>query len=156
METEKKKAEKYCLRLLAMRARTSKEISKRLEEKGFSPRCRQQTVKKLIDKKLVNDAVFAVDWIESRVKYKPRSRELIKHELLQKGVSEEIIERTMAAAGDILDDRSMSARAVEQQLGKLDDLSGEKKKQKLFRSLLMRGFDMDTARDAVNSAMEGL
>jgi regulatory protein len=154
METDIKRAEKYCLRLLAARARTEKEVSGRLEAKGFSGVCRVKVLKKLIDNKLIDDAVFASDWIESRIKYKPRSRALIKRELLEKGIKKEIVEQAISGVGEILNDRNMSARIVERQLPELDGLDGEKKKEKLFRTLLMRGFDMETAEEAVNSVIK--
>ena len=152
-ENDIKKAEKYCLRLLAVKSRSEYEILKRLEAKGYLPACGSTVVQKLKNKRYIDDKTMAEDWIDSRIKFNPRSRRLVKQELLSKGIKENIIERALDAVGEILDDRNMSVSIVKSQLENVKDLTGEKKKAKLFRILLVRGFDEDTALEAVESVI---
>src|SRR6187397_1885670 len=55
------------LNLLAFRARSSRELSRRLKEKGASAECIEQVITKLRDAGLVDDAEFARQVARSKV-----------------------------------------------------------------------------------------
>ena len=146
-----KKAEKYCLRLLAVKARSEYEIKKRLRDKGYSQECSILLIQKLKEKRFIDDKALAEDWIVSRIKFKPRSKKLLQQELIAKGISVDIIEKALDDASEILNDRELSVQILTEQLSKVEGLSSEKKKIKLFRLLLARGFDPDMAQEAIES-----
>ena len=50
----------------------------------------EKIISKLKKQNFINDEEFAKGWIENRIRFKPRSLRLIKLELKQKGISEEI------------------------------------------------------------------
>ena len=148
-----KKAEKYCLRLIAIRSRSEYEINKSLENKGYSRECRSELVRKLKEKKLIDDSVFATDWIISRMRFNPRSRLLLKQELMAKGINEDLIDKTLGESAEILDDIKLSIRIAQEQNARIAEMSKEKKKMKIYRMLISRGFDEEIARETVESVL---
>lgn len=153
-EGDIKKAEKYCLRLLAVKARSEYEVKKRLQDKGYSQECSISLIQKFKEKRFIDDKALAEDWIASRIKFNPRSKKLVQQELIAKGINPDVIEKVLDAAVEILDDRKLSIQILEQQIPKVEGLSREKKKIKLFRLLLARGFDPELAQESVESILK--
>ena len=77
------------LKLLAMRSRSIAEMQERLARR-FQPHAVEQTVARLVEEGLLDDADFAEQWRQSRERRRPRSRGTIERELRQRGVSSEI------------------------------------------------------------------
>jgi regulatory protein len=141
------------LKFLNYRARTNKEISQKLEEKGFSPLQVQQVTQKLIDAGLVEDTRYAQLWVENRNEFHPRSQRLMRLEMKQKGIEEATIE---SALGDSADDAELATRAAKQQLRKYSHLDWPEFRQKLGAFLMRRGFSYGTIAPVVLSAWESV
>jgi regulatory protein len=77
--------------LLKYRLRSERELLQRLKQKGFSEELCRDTVNFLKDKEFIDDRVFARGWVSSRLK-RPFGLRRIKQELVQKGLSKEVIE----------------------------------------------------------------
>ncbi len=97
------------LRLIDHRPRSEKEIRQKLAEKDFSSEQIDQVVEKLIQAKLIQDGDFARLWVENRNEFHPRSRRLVRFELLQKGIAEEHIEEALEGSTE---DPELAARAA--------------------------------------------
>src|SRR3989344_5237128 len=80
------------LRFLSYRPRSEKEVRDRLKSKKATPEIIEKIITKLKEKKFINDEEFTKLWIESRLRFKPRSLRLIEVELRQKGIGEELME----------------------------------------------------------------
>src|SRR5687767_9245116 len=80
------------LHFLRYRPRTEKEIINYLSKKKADDKTSQLVVEKLKDLQLINDHEFAKWWIEQRQTFRPRGMHIIKMELKQKGVAEDIIQ----------------------------------------------------------------
>jgi len=85
------------LDFLALRPRSKAEVRQRLKRRY--PDAPAETFTRVLDRlselKYLNDADFAKYWIENRAAFAPRGRQLLKQELMQKGVSREIIETAL-------------------------------------------------------------
>lgn len=94
LESEKLTAFNMALNLINKRFKTQKEIYKYLEGKGYIPSVIFYCIDKLKEYKYINDEHYA----ESFVNYKSSKDGIIKikQELLSKGVSDEIIDSTLA------------------------------------------------------------
>lgn len=128
-------------RLLDYRPRTEKEIRQRLIQKGFSTLEIDQVVLRLKRANLVQDQQFAKMWIENRNDYHPRSQRLMRYELRNKGVSEQMIESALA---DSADDNELATRAASQYARKLNFQDRELFRKKLSAYLARRGFSYRT------------
>src|SRR3989344_6604171 len=80
------------LKFLSYRPRSEKEIRDKLKKKKASEETINKIILRLKENNFINDEEFVRWWIEQRTNFKPRSLRLIKMELKQKGVSNDLIE----------------------------------------------------------------
>lgn len=59
-------------------------------------RALEQTLLELQDQHLLDDEKFARSWVESRLRFRPRSAIVLRQELRQKGIAEEITKMVLA------------------------------------------------------------
>ena len=92
--SEADRARALALRLLTMKPRTVSEMRERLGRR-FDSNSVQETVTRLIDDGLLDDADYARQWRQSRERRRPRSRSMIARELKERGVAEDLIENAL-------------------------------------------------------------
>jgi regulatory protein len=83
------------LRYLAFRERSEKELRDYFIRKKIEPEEAQELINYAKTRNLVNDERFAKMWAENRLQLKLRSKRLIAQELQSKGISPDIIRRTV-------------------------------------------------------------
>lgn len=89
------------LHFLDYRQRSEAELKNHLlHKRKYSASVVKAVVAKLKQIKLVDDRVFALNWVHDRVTFKQKSSLVIRHELLQKGVDAEVVERAIADVDD--------------------------------------------------------
>src|SRR3989338_10450004 len=93
----------FSLKYLSFRNRSIKEVYDYLLRKNFIDETINSVLKRLVDMKFLNDEEFARSWIESRQKYKGKSKYILKNELRVKGVNREIFEPLLTEAIDDLE-----------------------------------------------------
>lgn len=140
------------LRLLAVRARSRRELEGRLRRKSFDDDTIRSVLDALSDVGLIDDAAFARAWADERARLKPVGPARLRHELLEKGVDRVVVERTIDDAYD--GDREIElARTAAR--GKASRLArDDRARARLYRFLLGRGFSREVASNAVNETME--
>ena len=87
------------LQFIHHRPRSIVETRRRLYQKGFEQDVIDITIKKLIEKQYLDDFDFSRQWIDNRNEFKPRSQQLLTHELRLKGVADEIISLALEEFG---------------------------------------------------------
>jgi regulatory protein len=82
------------LQLLALRPRSEAELRDALRRRypDATPDTLTRILERLKELNYLNDTSFAKFWVENRMAFSPRGRNLLKQELLQKRVSREIID----------------------------------------------------------------
>ena len=131
---------------LACRARTGLEIKQKLRKRGFNNDIISKTLEKLRGQKLIDDASFAKDWKESRIKSNPRSKRLIKYELMAKGISGE----TAIEAINDLDDSANAYKAGLKKARLMVSLSYEEFRKRLLNYLKWRGFSYQIINNVID------
>ncbi len=150
----------YSLRFLSYRPRSEKEVRDKLKSKKVEPFIIEKIIAKLIDKKFINDEEFAKGWIESRLRFKPRSLRLIKMELKQKGISKEIIEKMTNDEGfpltgtGMIKDLDSARKLVEKRIERLKGLDRQKIYEKLGRFLASKGFNWDIIKKSIDEILD--
>jgi regulatory protein len=139
MASEFEKAKISAFRLLKFRIRSAGEIKQRLKQKKYSQPVIREVLDFLSDLGYVDDLAFAVAWINNRQQFKPKSKRLIKSELRQKGVCDDIIEQAFGQAAGIEDEKTAHLLA-EQKYKKLKSMETEIVKRRLIGFLGRRGF----------------
>ncbi len=129
------------LRLIDHRPRSEKEIRQKLAEKDFSAGQIDQAVEKLQRAGLIQDGEFARMWVENRNEFHPRSKRLMRYELLNKGIAEEHIE---AALEGSTEDSELALRAGLAYARRLTACDQETFRKRLSGYLARRGFTYGT------------
>lgn len=114
-----------------------------------------QVIEKLKQQKFINDEEFARMWIEQRTQFKPRSMRVIKMELKQKGISQEIIEsriKNQELSEDT--DLKQAKRLVQKRMQRYKGLEKRELYEKLGRFLASKGFDWDTIKKSVDEVVK--
>lgn len=145
------------LRFLSYRPRSEREVRDKLETKQVEPQIIEKIITKLIDKKFINDEEFAKGWVESRLRFKPRSMKLIKFELRHKGIDNELIDRLIHNSEFIIqNDLESAKKLIEKKMGRFRNKFGmtrEEKYQKLGRFLASKGFGWDIIKKAIDEIL---
>jgi regulatory protein len=125
------------LRLLDYRPRSEHEIRQRLYQRGFDGDSIKTALSRLKEQNLINDGGFARFWRDNRQSFSPRSQWLVRLELKQKKVPEEIIEQVVSTIDD--DGNAYSvAKAKARSLANCDDYQSFRRR--LGDHLKRRGF----------------
>ncbi len=87
------------LQFIHHRPRSINETRRRLDQKGFEQDVIDNTIEKLVEKQYLDEFDFSRQWIENRNEFRPRSHQLLTHELRLKGVADEIISLALEEFG---------------------------------------------------------
>ncbi|MEE4312059.1 MAG: RecX family transcriptional regulator [candidate division KSB1 bacterium] len=148
LEAENKRAAKTrAFGLLAYRDRSEKEIHDRLKKIGYDEETTNWVVSELKRLNLINDKRFAVSFAKSKMISKPMGRFLLKQELLQKGLSDTIIEITLAEVYQETSESSLAFELAEKQMKKYRTLEQPKAKKRLSDFLIRRGFSWEIVKN---------
>jgi regulatory protein len=142
------------LRFLSFRSRSEKEVRDSLIKKQASNDTIEQIVEWLKDHKFLDDKEFARRFTEQRIKLRPRGMRVIKMELRQKGISQEIIEEITAKnEGEEDNELAMAKRIVEKKIIKYKGLEKRDIYQKLGSHLASKGFNWDIIKQSIDSCI---
>lgn len=142
------------LRFLSYRPRSEQEIRNKLKEKKAESEIIEKIVAKLKKYNFINDLEFAKWWVESRLRFKPRSARLIKIELKQKGIDNETINNLQLT---IDSDLESAKKLVRRKMARFRNKFGMTRNeiyQKLGRYLASKGFDWDTIKKSIDEALK--
>jgi regulatory protein len=138
---ELRRARESALTLLDYRARTEKELERRLLQKGYPEDVVAQVITQLENVDLINDERFAANWVASRVASRPMGRTRMTWELRRKGIASETVDEALSQV-DADKEFEMALELAEQRLGG-EKLKDPESKRKLAGFLQRRGFYWD-------------
>ena len=155
MKIQKKKTmmsenqvKKKALNLLSRRDHYKKELKYKLIKRGFSAEKIEDILQELINDGYLNDKKFAEEWIKNRINKKPRGKNLIKAELLEKGVDKKIIETKLNNLLDPDKEKQMAEILTDKWLNKRN-CKNKETKEKLYRYLKNKGFNDEIIRKII-------
>ena len=138
------------IRYTSLRPHSEKEIKNYLKTKDQTDAQITNILKRLKKLSLINDLDFA-KWFTTSRQNSNKGSQLIKYQLLQKGVGKDIITKALLSAQ--LSDKKLAANALDKKLN-TSNLSTKdidfKAKQKLLRYLITKGFDYETSRSTID------
>jgi len=131
----------HALKLLRMRDYTLAGLQKKLEAKfGRAP---QEVLDLLTQKKFLNDRRFAENYVERR---KSRGSQLLRQELIEKGVAAELADEILSRADFPSLKRALAAKMTD---WKLRVPLQSRDAARLFRALVRLGYDEDAIREEI-------
>ncbi len=135
------------LRFLEARSRSVEEVRRRLSQAGYRPELIAGAIERLATIGLLDDALFARLWIDSRDRARPRGEAALRRELSLRGVDREVIKVALDERRD-----EAEAAANERKAAGLDDddegqLSGSADEAAARRLIERRQRDLDRIDD---------
>ena len=144
------KAYKKARRFVDYRPRSVKEVSDRLIKYGFELKIVRNVVENLKNNNLLDDSQFAEMWVENRRTFRPRSKRLMRKELMFKGVDECNIEVVLDNVDELVDARQLAYSKIT----KFSQLSSDLLRKRIWSLLARNGFEYDIISDVVNEMIQ--
>lgn len=140
------KALEYAIRSLLRKRQTEKEIRGRIQKRHPTAPV-EEVISRLKELNYINDEAFSEAWIRHRSLSSPKGKFQLERELRQKGVSSENRGKALQEydEGDVLQELALK------KWEKLRETDMRKKREKLMRFLLSRGFAISSVIEIVNS-----
>ena len=133
----------YALRLIARKRYTEHDLDKKLIAKKIgSAQDKFNVINRLKELKYIDDRSFARDYISTRMAINPRGKRLLQMELHMKGIEDSLILDTIEKAS--IDEEVLARRVFEKYKRRYEGLDRYKKREKVMRLLVSRGFKIDT------------
>ena len=152
-EKELKNARFYALKVIDFRPRSVEELRGKLEAKGYPKEINEQVIEEFGKKGLLNDAKFSKLWVESRMASSPKAGSVLKRELKEKGVSEEVISRVIEESRRGQNEYDTVKLLANKRMVHLKDLNTTTIKRRLFGFLKRRGFSTELVMKVINEVI---
>lgn len=141
------------LDMLALRARSARELRRQLLRKGEPADQVDAVIARLHAAGFLDDGAFARQFARTKALGAGMSRRRIQQELARRGVERDIGERAIADVfeEEQLDESAVVEQAARKKLRSLKNLDEETRKRRLFAYLARRGYDLDDIKRAVQA-----
>ena len=150
-ESEIKRAFNKALEYLEIRMHTKKEIEDKLLKKGFDKPIIKRAVEKLEEYHYIDDSLFAKQFVSQSKNYSKRT---IENKLIQKGVQKDVVQK-MTNLRDSEDELKLCKQQVEKYI-KNRDMTKENAVQKMYASLLRKGFLFNDIKKATKEVLNSI
>lgn len=150
-ESEVKMAFDKASEYLGIRMHTKKELFDKLLKKGYEKDVISRAIEKLEEYHYVDDSLFAKQFLMQNSNY---SKRMIENKLKQKGVTSEIVSKTTEIRDD--GDEFALCKKLAEKYAKSKDLSKENAVQKMYASLIRKGFSFENVKKATNEVLKSL
>ena len=148
---DKNQAVKFAIKLLSIRKRSVFEMRNRLKRKEFGGEIIDEVIEELFEYKYLNDEEFAEAYINDRINFNPRGSFLIKKELREKGVAENIVDWKIEELLPEEKEMELAKEAAEKKIKSLNkDLDKNKIYQKVSAYLQAKGYAGWIIREILN------
>jgi len=141
-----------CLRWLAVRSRSRRELARRLRRHGVSPGVADEVLDRLQSVSLVDDDAFSRAYVRSRLQTGGRSRRMMRAELARRGVDPELAD-TVAAEELPADESASCEELAEKKARSYRGLERAVARRRLAAFLGRRGFSSEDVFRAVDKAL---
>lgn len=148
------KAKQRAFRLLAVRARTEKELRIKLTERGFDESVVGGVAARLRELKFLDDEAFARQWARNLAVNRLLGNRRIDASLREKGIPRELIEQVIAEVREELSEQKALVLLLRKRKDKIATKMGGREKSRLARSLIGKGFSPDLVFDILRSKEE--
>lgn len=142
-----RRAKSTAVRFLSTKLRSEKEVFLKLTSEGYSSNIAESVIHELKSIGYINDKLYVQKYIFDRSKLKPKSKKLLKYELLAKGVNEKDIDEVVSDWK--IDESIVAENLIKKKFGKYD-LNDEKITRRAISFLHHRGFSFELINETLN------
>ncbi len=148
------KAKQRAFRLLAIRARSEKELRSKLKEKGYDESIVGGVTARLRELRYLDDESFARSWARNLAVNRLWGNIRIEASLRDKGIPRELIERVIKEVREELSEQKALVELLRKKEGARTTKMDGKDKRRLVRSLMGKGFPLDLIFDVIRRPKE--
>jgi regulatory protein len=148
------KAKQRAFRLLALRARSEKELRSKLKEKGFDESVGEAVAERLRELKYLDDESFARQWAHNLAVNRLLGNKRIETSLREKGVPRALREQVITEVREEISEQEAIGVLIRKKEEKSAIKMDEKEKRRLARSLMVKGFPPDLIFDMLITSKE--
>jgi regulatory protein len=146
-------ARQICLRMLTAAPRTRAQLASALERHGVPAEAAQTVLERFADVQLIDDAMFAQAWVDSRHRGRGLARRALAAELRERGVAPEDIQEAVGRLDP--EQEYATARAlVERRLASTRHLPQQARFRRLMGMLARKGYPEGLAYRVVREAVD--
>lgn len=145
-------AKSTAIKFLSLRLRTEKEVFDKLGDKGYDTKTIMDAIEELKSLGYINNKLYVQKYIYDRSKLKPKSKKMLKFELISKGISQEDIDEIIVDWK--ADDITVAETLVKKKFGKYD-LKDEKIVKRVYSFLHHRGFSFEIVNGIIQKTNNG-
>jgi regulatory protein len=147
------RAREICLRLIEVGPRTQHELATALRKKGIADEVAELVLERFAEVGLVDDAMFARLWVDSRHRSRGLSGRALQQELRRKGIDEQHVRE---AVGELDPDEEVAtARSlVRRKLASTNGLAADARVRRLAGMLARKGYPAGLAFRVVKEELE--
>jgi regulatory protein len=142
-----------CLRLLTAAPRTRAQLEQALRRRAVPPQAAEAVLDRLARSRLIDDALFAQMWVESRHYSRGLARRALSAELRQRGVGENEVRGAVAELGPEQEEEA-ARRLVAGRLAATRGRPAAARMRRLMGLLARRGYPAGMAYRVVREALE--
>ncbi|NLD46306.1 MAG: regulatory protein RecX [Clostridiaceae bacterium] len=136
------------IKYLSLRLLSERELFEKLQLKGYDEEIINEVILDLKSIGYINDMIYARKFVYERLKLKPKSKKMLKMELKNKGIADEISDEVI---NNLEYDESVAIeRLVKKRFGKYN-LEDPRIIRKIYSFLLHRGFDYENIKAILKS-----
>ncbi|WKD59114.1 recombination regulator RecX [Corynebacterium caspium] len=164
LEEKKSQVRKRALKLLDYRARSHAELKQRLLDLEFPETIIDAVITDLSSAGLLDDRLFATEWVRQRSARRGKSRRVLNHELQKKGISKSLRDAALAQISDS-DEFALAQRLAHKKANSIKTIpedypSKQKELRKIVGVLARRGFpeglSLQVGREALDERISEL
>ncbi|MFD1739685.1 recombination regulator RecX [Bacillus salitolerans] len=145
------KAFQKAIVFLSYRMRSTKEIMQHLKEKEIDEPVIQETIQKLKHHQYIDDQGFAEAYAVTNARVSLKGPIVLRDELIQKGISSEVIEHALSKI-PYEDQIRYASKVAEKSYNKSTKLSEKMQKQKVTEALVRKGY----GKEIINVVIEAM
>jgi len=145
------KAKQRAFRLLAVRARSEKELRIRLNERGFDESVVRDVAARLRELKFLDDESFARGWARNLAVNRLLGNRRIEASLREKGIRRELREQVITEIREEFSEHKALMALLRKKGDTIPIKMDDREKNRLARSLIGRGFSPDLVFDILRS-----
>ena len=146
-------ARQICLRMLTAGPRTRAQLAAAMQRRGVPDEAAQAVLERFADVQLIDDAMFARAWVESRHHGRGLARRALAAELRQRGVEARDIQAAVADLDPALEEATARA-LVERRLAGTRGLPVPARFRRLMGVLARKGYSEGLAYRIVREALD--
>ncbi len=142
----KGRAKSSAISYLSAKLRSQKEVYDRLIKEGFNVLTVEAVISELKSMGYLNDRLYVQKYLYDRSKLKPKSKKMLRYELMKIGIGTDIIDDVMQDW--VIDDETLAENLIKKKFGKYD-MKDEKILKRMFYFLRHRGFSYDVIKKII-------